>query len=188
MPHTNRKKKTAARSKRVQVEDEDGWTRVTTDAVLRRLEDKAPVSGNDYNPTHEPLTDPRSITLLPTYKSSEIPKGASLQTAQAAYEKCEKAWLASESYNALENTLRAYLSHARQIKEAVIFGSGSFSGVTRGWIERHSVALTQLAVFVSAVRIIRKSYHNLTSYSSSQTIRRRTAVATRLLRTGACIQ
>ena len=150
MPHTNRKKK-SSRVKRVEVKDEDGWTRVTKTSTSHTMTNSRPLQQN--GDSNEPLREPQVYDSDPM--EHIIPDGASVDKAIDRYKILEQCWLSSESWSVLRIALTdtIHLS-AQPVSNCVLFGSGSVTGSFRGWIERHDVALTQIAVFKSVVNTI----------------------------------
>jgi hypothetical protein len=153
MPHTSRKKKPSQRPKRIEVEDEDGWTHVGLSDAFKRLQNKPVVTGAGYNPSDPAPENPYNERTLIT-GTCEIVPGTSLESVKSALKKYENQWLASPAYKALEVSLKQCYRADREVKHAIIFGSSTMTGTVGGWIMRHDVALTQMAVFRSAVAIL----------------------------------
>ena len=146
MPHTSHKKKATPR-KRQNVVDEDGWTRVTS---------KSPILPHQYSSEIDmrPLTEEQ---VKDTWKPLEPAPGASLEELVGKYFATEETWKRTESYKSLTKLLWARLVRwDDHIDKCVLLGSGSFSGLGDGWIDRSHVALFQLAVFKSIVDFISK--------------------------------
>ena len=146
MPHTSHKKKATPR-KRQNVVDQDGWTRVTS---------KPPILPHQYSSE----VDMRPLTkeeVKDKWKPLAPAPDASLEELRGKYLTIEKAWKRTGSYKLLTKLLRAKLNQwGYHIDKCVLFGSGSFSGLREGWIDRSHVALFQLAVFISIVDFIGK--------------------------------
>ena len=139
MPHTSHKKK-QARSKRQEVVGEDGWTRV--------MSSKPPARDADPAPTY---------TIEWEVHIEEAPEGVTQTEVLAKYRDTEKRWQASESWRAMENTLKTrVLGPSASVDTCVLFGSGSFTGLRQGWIDRCHVAMYQLAAFKAVVDLIGK--------------------------------
>lgn len=155
MPHTNKKKKRANAQKRTEIVDDDGWTRVTTKSQSHNILHSHLVSGGDYDPSKPPSKEPLEL-LQRSLEPLAAPSNASNGTIKTMYERLEKIWLASESYQALKRALQARLNTASKVERCILFGSGSFCGMRQGWIGRHEVAVLQTAVFISAVNLIGK--------------------------------
>ncbi|RMZ78492.1 hypothetical protein DV737_g3856, partial [Chaetothyriales sp. CBS 132003] len=171
MPHTNRKKNNhnnAVRSKRILVvEDETGWTRVTKQSNNingHGAPGKRSTTGTRTRPPLPPLSPSSSSIPLP--RNLITPADASVAKTTVQYKIFEQRWLASESWTVLKAALTNSLSpgnasfpnegvhHHRPtilISTCILFGSGSPTAHAQGWIDRHHVALTQIAVFCSAV-------------------------------------
>jgi len=136
MPHTSRRKKHAP-PKRLEVTDDDGWTRVTT--------------------TNPPRRGPRAIgssgRLLSSQENSLrtlAEKGATAEKIRQEYEKVQEQWKASDSCKALVSLLQdKVLPENLEIDSCLIFGSGSFCGLRHGWISRKHSAMCQLAILRS---------------------------------------
>ena len=153
MPHTNRKKK-PTHSKRVEIEDSDGWTRVTKTSTMANLK-RPSVAEVDNMDIREPVE-----LGEPVWPEHEIPYDASVEKAMARYKFLAERWLASESWSVLKLELESKdLRSDNPIASCILFGSGSVSGWFRGWVERHDVALTQIAVFKSIVDLITEWQH-----------------------------
>jgi hypothetical protein len=162
MPHTSRKKKPAQRPKRVEIEDEYGWTHVGLSDAFKRLENKPVVTGAGYrasDPAPEIPYNKYNFTLGP----SEIIPGVTLESTQRSLKKHETKWLSSPAYVALKKSLTQCFRADREIKNAVIFGSSTMTGTVNGWIMRHDVSLTQMAVFKSAVAVLGRSRSRITA-------------------------
>lgn len=140
MPHTSRKKKPIARSKRYQIVDEDGWTRVVTGTAQRM--NSIQLSSTDH--------DGAATQILKT----EVPSDASVATLTTRFEKLQKIWLDSESCTVLRGVLRVHLGPHHKITDCIMFGSGTYCGYRQGWIGRHDVALVQTAVLLTIVDTI----------------------------------
>lgn len=139
MPHTSRRKKERP-NKRVQVEDDDGWTRVTT---THRIPNTTPAQAAYYE------------EFSNGHKRPVDEAGTTVQRKTEQYRKVEEGWLASEACQALQGVIREKLIAERlELNACFVFGTGSFCGVIDGWIARHDVALCQLAVLLSIRRTI----------------------------------
>jgi hypothetical protein len=141
MPHTSHKKK-QARSKRQEVVGDDGWTRVMSNksqtmAVVRP-----------------------SWVMEVTVEGA--PEGLTQPEILAKYMDMEKRWKASESWRSMENTLKTQaIGSDTKIDACVLFGSGTFTGLGQGWINRAHVAMCQLAAFKAVVDVIGKFATNV---------------------------
>jgi hypothetical protein len=135
MPHTSHKKK-QVRSKRQEVVSEDGWTRITSS-----------------KPVDMPLI--RRSEAVMVIDVDEAPEGLVVSDIHAKYVEMERRWKASESWNSMADILktRAIGSDTR-IDACVLFGSGTFTGLRDGWINRSHVAFCQLAAFKAVVDLI----------------------------------
>lgn len=128
MPHTSRRKKTQAHSKRLEVADEDGWTHVTTAA-------------------HVPRKAFRELDgeLLP----AEAPARLTIDELKKQYHVHKQRWENSSSCDALKRALQNPAAN-REIDNVICIGLGSPSGFLRGgWVDRRSVSLYQLAALAS---------------------------------------
>lgn len=134
MPHTSHRRKKKTPNKRVEITDEDGWTRITT----TNTDQRAPKPVLPYSPSLE--------TLGGQFRT--VPEsGASVEKIKMAYVAHEQQWLASESCKALVRVLKEQvLADGSHVDACIIFGSASFCGVWQGWKERTTTALIQLAV------------------------------------------
>jgi hypothetical protein len=85
----------------------------------------------------------------------EAPEGLVVSDIHAKYVEMERRWKASESWNSMADILktRAIGSDTR-IDACVLFGSGTFTGLRDGWINRSHVAFCQLAAFKAVVDLI----------------------------------
>lgn len=156
MPHTSRRRKADNSRKRREVLDDEGWTRVTTKSRSSLAQETQAVIGGKYSPSRYPLREP-VFPIAENLSKSEVPPGASLEGIKHRYHKVERLWLASDSYVELQTALRRYLETAHKVENCTLFGTGSYCGLSQGWIERHEVALVQTAAFVSVVDLIGKS-------------------------------
>ena len=87
----------------------------------------------------------------------EAPDGVTQADVLAKYTDIEKKWKASESWKVMENTLKKQiLGSSARVDTCVLFGSGTFTGLRQGWINRAHVAMYQLAAFKAVVDLIGK--------------------------------
>lgn len=129
MPHTTRRKLRRP-TKRVEVTDEDGWTRVTTTKSQHR-EQRARTRA----------------AIVPDPSQTIVEPGATIGKIKNEYQKAKAQWQESESCKVLEEAIaNRALQNGISIDKCFMFGSGSFSGLRMGWISRQGVALCQLAV------------------------------------------
>ena len=136
------RKKKFMTNKRTEVIDEDGWTRVTTTGKRH----PAAVKSDALNVSTDLRTVPQP--------------GSNVQKVLKSFEKSIATWSGSESCTVLDNILISkILQNDVRIDKCLIFGSGSFCGLSRGWISRHSVALQQLAIFCKVRDTIGESSH-----------------------------
>lgn len=137
MPHTSHKKK-KARSKRQEIVGDDGWTRITSTRSLAM-----------------PLL--RRSEWVMEVAVEEAPEGLTQADVLAKYTDVEKRWNASESWKSMEHTLKTrVIGSDTKIDACVLFGSGTFTGLREGWIDRAHVALYQLAAFKAVVDLVGK--------------------------------
>lgn len=135
MPHTSHKKK-QARSKRQKVVGEDGWTRITSN-----------------RPQDLPVIRRSQAAMV--IDVHEAPEGLVQSDIHAKYVEMEKKWTASESWKSMANILKTrVIAPDTRIDACVLFGSGTFTGLRDGWINRSHVAFCQLAVFKVVVDLI----------------------------------
>jgi hypothetical protein len=135
MPHTSHKKK-QTRNKRQEVVGDDGWTRVTSNKPL-------------------PMAKGLTSWKLLAERVEEAPEGLTQSEVLAKYIDVEKRWKASESWKSIENTLKTrVIGSDTRMDACVLFGSGTFTGLGLGWIDRGHVAMYQLAVFKAVVDLI----------------------------------
>lgn len=145
------------------VEANDGWSRVTTTNNAQRQPRPLPAQ-RDHEKLHGQLDSFDAGQILP----SPAPTDKTIEQLEEQYRKIEKKWLDSQSYKEMERCVRDTidLEVLKTVDTCVVFGTGSFCGYVRGWIERFEVSLYQLAAFISAVDLIgmcrsfvRWSYH-----------------------------
>ena len=138
MPHTSHHKKKRARSKRQEVVGDDGWTRIVTTASNKPL----------------PVRQPEAAMAI------AAPEGLALSDIYAKYIEMEAKWKASESWTCIANILKTprgvIMGSDTRIDACVLFGSGTFTGLRDGWINRSHVALCQLAAFKAVVDLLGK--------------------------------
>jgi len=167
MPHTSRKKK-PVRNKRVEVVDEDGWTRVTSsnvdhDGRRPRPRPRPPLEDGWRNRSDAfksytlrfGVDEEDSCCQSWTVTPWEPEEGMTVEKLDQQYRAVEKKWLESESWKALKTALTSrVLSAENNIITCVVFGTGSLSGYRDGWIGRHQVAFFQVAAFKAVVDTI----------------------------------
>src|SRR5436853_785699 len=145
MPHTSHHKKKRARSKRQEVVGDDGWTRIITTT-----------SANKPLPDGPLIPRPEAATAI------AAPEGLALSDIHAKYIEMEAKWKASESWTCVANNILktprggVIIGSDTRIDACVLFGSGSFTGLRDGWINRTHVALCQLAAFKAVVDLLGK--------------------------------
>ncbi|KAF3479732.1 uncharacterized protein GIQ15_06708 [Arthroderma uncinatum] len=128
--------------KRINIQDDDGWTHVTSrNGNIRRESQSAPKA------TAAPLLD----ELAP----AEIPDGLTLKKIVEQYESHKQRWQESQTWKTLktsieENGYFGARSENAIVKNLVCIALGSPSGFLRGGlVDRRSVSLFQLAAFTS---------------------------------------
>lgn len=130
MPHTSHRKKKSVH-KRVEVTDEDGWTRVTSTNAQRRAPRSAATSAIKEGLAYE----------------SPPEKGTTVEKIRARYNEIETQWQSSDACRSLVVCLQHRVpTEALQVDRCIIFGSGSFCGLRQGWIKGDTASLCQLAV------------------------------------------
>lgn len=134
MPHTSRKRKSIPQ-KRKETVDEDGWTRIASH--------------------HDPQkygTRPSDQTRIDPHRVAD---GMTTEKLSERYDLIEKKWRASESCKRLIRAIgEAMQVNTLQVNSCLCFGTGSMSGLRHDWIQRHDVALYQIAAFKTAVDTI----------------------------------
>jgi hypothetical protein len=154
MPHTSHKKK-SVRTKRQEVIGDDGWTRVTSKnspAMVGAL----PSSNKARDDEAYTVKTSGGETITFHYaRVQEAPKGLTESAILDRYTEIEKRWKDSQSWKSLENTLqKQVISSNSRVDACVLFGSGTFTGLGQGWINRNHVAMYQLAAFKAVVDLI----------------------------------
>ena len=145
MPHSTRRKKRIEHSKRQEIADDDGWTRVvkTTPSNRHSLTSDDRHGRHDHDKSSNTQQPPLHLNLTPT----QVPSDATLSSLQHRFTRLQSQWRASPSYAALATALKR--QETSSITTHLLLGSGTFCGYRSGWIGRHDVALLQVAVFVS---------------------------------------
>lgn len=154
MPHTSRRKKKSDRPKRVEVTDEEGWTRITTNTAQNAQKQMQSVSGRDYRPSTGTLKEPYTDWEPMEDPRSDAPPEANIRSIQSNFDRANKLWQSSDSHQALRAALTSRVDKDFKILHCTIFGSGTLCGYKKGWIARHDVALVQTAIFLSVVDAI----------------------------------
>lgn len=140
MPHTSHRKKKQPIAKRVEVTDDDGWTRVTSTNRDQQVPRRTDVQGA--------LTDSDGWQTTPE-------DGATVERTQEEYARIEQKWKDSDACKALTALLQErVLIHGRRVDKCIIFGSASFCGLRKGWISMKTAAMGQLAAFKTMHTII----------------------------------
>lgn len=157
MPHTTRKKRTSIPAqKRLQITDDEGWTRVTTGSNVRRALRTAHAAATP-NSTHDEK---------PTLKPAEAPARLTFAELQAQYAVYREKWITSETWRALRVQLDERVRERARgtggggdgdggtvtgpVDAIVCIGLGSPSGFLRGgWVDRRAVSMYQLAALES---------------------------------------
>src|SRR2546423_202553 len=126
--------KKASRGKQQQVVGDDGWTRVTSKKYIAH-----PCPSSDI-------------------QQHEAPDGLTQSEVLAKWTDIQKRWKTSESWKSMESTLKTrVIGPDTRIDACVLFGSGTFTGLRQGWINRSRVAMYQLAAFKSVVDLVGKA-------------------------------
>ena len=137
MPHTSHKRK-STHQKRTEIIDSEGWTRISSHQNAQ----KYATLESDQTRVHP----------------HRVEDGMTQEKIQARYNMIEERWQASESCKQLSKTLYdAVQGIGTKIKTCVCFGTGSFSGLRHDWIQRHDVAMHQIAAFKTAVDTIERA-------------------------------
>lgn len=135
MPHTSHRKKKQPITKRVEVTDEDGWTRVTTTNHNRQAPRRA-------DPSEAPI-DPGTWKTTPE-------RGATADKIREDYTLIEKRWEDSDACAALTTLFKQQvLTDGRRVDKCIMFGSASFCGLREEWISMKTAAMSQLGAFRS---------------------------------------
>lgn len=167
MTRASPKKDFAKRRKRQEVTDDDGWTRVTSGPTGKSP--RSTVSENDITTYSTIISDPydeHSDSDMPfdplmrteftTDPVDHPPPNTTVEKIQAKFDKINKIWMESESCSKLHQALLIAVDRNQSISSCLVFGTGSFCGLRKSWIDRTDVALTQLAVFVSVVNTLQE--------------------------------
>jgi hypothetical protein len=155
MPHTSHKRKGLPR-KRQEVQDDEGWTRITSSNTAPRASaSNANTTGSEIVFTWcfngKQVTKASGAALRPMKPL----RGTTVQSMQEQYDKISTKWLESEMHHSLQDILtRRVLTEDNKITNCVIFGSGSLCGDAIHWLDRHESAYYQIAAFKSAVDTI----------------------------------
>ncbi|KIX94992.1 uncharacterized protein Z520_09302 [Fonsecaea multimorphosa CBS 102226] len=157
MPHTSRKKK-GHHSKRREIVDNDGWTRITSSSSTPLTIELDPTKS-------EPEQVPKGSTCAPSL-AMDLPvlpppmpaaKGSTLETMRAQFARIEARWRETDLCKKLEEMLRyKILTGGCNISYCAVFGTGSFCGDAVHWIDRHESAYFQLAAFQTVVKSIER--------------------------------
>jgi hypothetical protein len=154
MPHTSHKKK-SVRTKRREVVGDDGWTRVTSMKSPTMAGTLPPSDKTRDDETYTVKTSGGETTTFHYAHVEEAPKGLTESAILDRYTGIEKRWKDSESWKFIENTLqKRVISSTTRVDACVLFGSGTFTGLGQGWINRNHVAMYQLAAFKAIVDLI----------------------------------
>ena len=164
MPHTNRKKK-LLHKKRVEITDDDGWTRITSSHRPQPKELEEPCLGVDHKgrqPHCLTFSDGHNVgsyLLTP----QDPPEGLTHQKLVEQYESIEVKWRQSCSWSAMKATLLTQVLGQRlSFQTCVCFGLGTPSGLSQGWIDRRNVSLYQLAAFKAVLDLIGQDISSIT--------------------------
>lgn len=162
MPHTSHKKK-PIRNKRTEIVDEDGWTRVASNhfptksptPALSCLDPSDEVNSRKGDSYIVKIDDGSWIDVGPI---DQAPEHTALEDVSDKYRKIETKFKASESWISMQQTLQTrILGEQVRIDACVLFGSGTFTGLGSGWMNRSHVAMYQLAAFISVADAIGKN-------------------------------
>lgn len=154
MPHTSHKKK-SVRTKRQEVVGDDGWTRITSKKSPTMAGALPPSDKTRDDETYTVKTSGGETITFHSASVQEAPKGLTESAILDRYTEIEKRWKGSESWKFVENTLqKRVISSNTRVDACVLFGSGTFTGLGQGWINRNHVAMYQLAAFKAVVDLI----------------------------------
>lgn len=143
MPRASQRKKKHPIAKRVEITDEDGWTRVTSSNRDQQFPNRIGLP--------EALDESSAWITTPE-------DGITIERLQDEYAKVERGWRESESSTILKTLFRdRILKGDLQIDKCIIFGSGSFCGLRQGWISLRTAAMVQLAALKDMQNIIGKA-------------------------------
>ena len=134
MPHTTRRRR-PQHSKRIQLEDSEGWTHVAK-------------TGRGSQAGFLAYPD----ELLP----AEAPKGLTLEALESQYRQHRDQWQASSCWKCLKVMLSSCLDlDGPKITNCVSLGMGSLSGLSKGGlVDRRNVSLDQLAALDSILDLL----------------------------------
>lgn len=140
MPHTSHRKKKQPVTKRVEVTDDDGWTRVTSTNRDQQVPRRTDVQG--------------ALTTSGDWQTTPE-EGATAEKTRDEFAQIEKRWKDSDACKALSVLLKEQVfTDGRRIDKCIIFGSASFCGLRKGWISMKTAAMGQLAAFKTMHTII----------------------------------
>lgn len=141
MPHTSSNRKASSKkksqyqhSKRVQVEDSDGWTHV--------VPCKATIG--------------KEIPHLDTLVPAEPPDGETVESVKTRFEQHRTRFLASSCWEGLQNFLNAEIRlHSPKITGCVCIALGSPSGTHRGGsVDLRATTMNQLAALLAILELV----------------------------------
>jgi hypothetical protein len=154
MPHTSHKKK-SVRTKRREVIGDDGWTRVTSQKSPAAADALPPSDQTRDDETYTVKTSGGETITFHYARVEEAPEGLTESAILDRYTEIEERWKDSKSWKSMENTLqKQVISLNTRVDACVLFGSGTFTGLGQGWINRNHVAMYQLAAFKAVVDLI----------------------------------
>jgi len=154
MPHTSHKKR-SVRTKRQEVTGDDGWTRVTSKRSPAMAGALPPSDKTRDGETYTVKATSGETITFHYARIQEAPEGLTESAILDRYTEIEKRWKDSESWKSMENTLqKQVISSNTRVDACVLFGSGTFTGLGQGWINRNHVAMYQLAAFKAVVDLI----------------------------------
>ncbi|OAP65661.1 hypothetical protein AYL99_01633 [Fonsecaea erecta] len=158
MPHTSRKKKNI-HSKRREIVDDDGWTRVTSNSSTPPTVELRNQTKGEWEQIPNGSAGVHTLVGGLRSLSSPMPpvKGSTLETMRAQFARIEERWLKTDLCRRLEQILRdRILTRGCRISNCAVFGTGSFCGDAVHWIDRHESAYFQLAAFRTVVQSIER--------------------------------
>ncbi|EXJ56238.1 uncharacterized protein A1O5_12694 [Cladophialophora psammophila CBS 110553] len=167
MPHTSRKKK-SLHSKRREILDDDGWTRITSGFSAPPTIQTPPTDSESEQDSNWTAGGDATIELSPPISlPMSAAKGSTLETMRAQFAGLEARWQETNLCKMLEQTVTdKILTGKCKVSNCAVFGTGSFCGDAVHWIDRHESAYFQLAAFRTVVKAMeRMQAHPLQAYA-----------------------
>lgn len=150
------------KQKRIQIDDDDGWTHITT-------------SGGRSKKTGKSKSKNKTPVFHDQLRPAETPGNLTFHDLEEQFQLHRRRWEESQCHATVKRGLESAILKSgssvggrRRVEKCVCIGLGSPSGFLRGgWVDRRGISLYQLAGLVSMLECICMFQDLYSSFSGS---------------------